>query len=176
MDASSPPDSVTVNVADLQARQMVVGMAVAGFFGAVAVAAAVTGNVDGGTGVRVAAFVIGLVFSLIGVLPLLMWRVAFRRRRLVLDASGIRWDDPDGRPWAVPWAELSGVRLANPEPDAGGTRVGPEVSLLLYPAGPEFRAAHQWSIWPSTNPANRASPTCCRSAAPTGSSPRSTTG
>ncbi|MEV5826339.1 hypothetical protein AB0L25_12245 [Spirillospora sp. NPDC052242] len=142
MDSAGPPDSVTVDVADVHARQLVVGMAVAGFFGVVAIAAAVTGGVDGGTGARVAAFLIGAVFSLIGVLPLLMWRVAFRRRRLVLDASGMRWDDPDGSPWAVRWAELSRVRLSSPEPDTGAPRVASAVNLLLYPADPEFRDAH----------------------------------
>ncbi|QFG21165.1 hypothetical protein [Actinomadura sp. WMMB 499] len=133
---------VTVDVADAQARQMIVGMAVAGAFGVVAVAAAITGDVVGGTGVRVAAFLIGLVFTLIGVLPLLMWRVAFRRRRLVLDAGGIRWDDPDGSPWSVRWPELSRVELAAREPDTGGPRMSAAVHLLLYPAGPEFRDAH----------------------------------
>lgn len=142
MDAAGPPDSVTVDVADVHARQMVVGMAVAGFFGVVAIAAAVTGAVEGGTGVRAAAFAIGAVFALIGVLPLLMWRVAFRRRRLVLDAAGMRWDDPDGRPWAVEWSELSRVRLTGPEPGTGGPRAAPTVNLLLYPADPEFREAH----------------------------------
>ncbi|WP_026404567.1 hypothetical protein [Actinomadura rifamycini] len=142
MDSDGPPDSVTVDVAHVHGRQMIVGAAVAGPLGVVAIAAAVTGGVDGGTGVRVAAFVIGTVFALLGALPLLMWRVAFRRRRLVLDAAGMRWDDPRGRPWAVRWAELDRVRLVDPEPDTGAPRVASTVNLLLHPAGPEFRDAH----------------------------------
>ncbi|MBE1530261.1 hypothetical protein [Actinomadura algeriensis] len=141
-DAPAPGEPVTVDVADAQARQIVVGAAVAGFFGVVALVAAGTGNVTGGTGARVAAFALGAIFTLIGVLPLLMWRVAFRARSLVLDADGMRWDDPGGAPWTVRWAELAGVELVNPEPDAGTPKVAPPVRLVLTPASPDFRAAH----------------------------------
>ncbi|OLT12850.1 hypothetical protein BJF79_21385 [Actinomadura sp. CNU-125] len=133
---------MSVDVANAQTRQIVVGAAVAGFFGVVAIAAAITGDVTGGTGARVAAFVLGTVFTLIGVLPLLMWRIAFRPRRLVLDADGLRWDDPRGRPWAVRWTELSGVEIVAPEPDTGAPRVSPSVHLVLTPASPGFRDAH----------------------------------
>ncbi|MFV2173478.1 hypothetical protein ACFHW2_41790 [Actinomadura sp. LOL_016] len=141
-NAPGPPGPVTVDVADVQGRQMVVGMAVAGSFGVVSVAAAVTGNVDGGTGVRVAAFLIGLVFSLIGVLPLLMWRAAFRRRRLVLDATGMRWDDPDGIPWAVRWSDLSEVAFSFPGPDTGAPGIPSTVHLAFRPADAGFRDEH----------------------------------
>ncbi|TDC66724.1 hypothetical protein E1200_16230 [Actinomadura sp. GC306] len=138
----TPREPVTVDVGNVHARQMVVGGTVAGAFGLIALAAAVTGNVDGGTGVRITAFALGLLFTLIGVLPLLMWRVAFRPRRLVLDVEGLRWEDPRGIPWAVGWAELSRVTFSFPKPDTGRPGIPPPVELVLRPAEASFRDAH----------------------------------
>ncbi|XRQ12516.1 hypothetical protein ACN3XK_16960 [Actinomadura welshii] len=138
----TPRDPVTVDVGAAQTRQIVVGATVAGALGVLALASVVTGNVEGGTGARVAAFVIGLVFALIGVLPLLMWRIAFRPRRLVLDADGVRWEDPEGSPWAVRWPELGRVTLSYPAPDYDSPRVSSAVNLDLRPAEPGFRDAH----------------------------------
>ena len=138
-----PRNPVAVDVGNAQTRQIAVGGTVAGAIGLIAVVSAITGNVDGGTGTRIAAFVLGLVFTLIGALPLLMWRIAFRPRRILFDADGLRWDDPRGAPWAVRWSELGGVTLAYPSPDIRTPDVSSSsVNLDLRPAGPGFREAH----------------------------------
>ncbi|TDC81328.1 hypothetical protein [Actinomadura sp. 7K507] len=139
---TGPREPVSVDVGNAQTRQIAVGGTVAGAIGLIAVISAITGNVDGGTGTRVAAFAIGLVFTLIGALPLLMWRIAFRPRRILFDAGGLRWDDPTGSPWAVPWSELAGVTFTYPEPSTGGERLASSVNLDLRPAEPGFRDAH----------------------------------
>lgn len=141
-DTPPPPGPVIVDVGTAQARQMIVGSAVAGGIGVVAVAAALTGDVEGGTGTRVTAFLIGAVFTLIGALPLLLRRIAFRPRRLLFDSTGLRWEDPQGAPWAVGWAELAEVTLGYPAPAAGSARLGSAVNLTLRPADPAFHEAH----------------------------------
>ncbi|TDC52710.1 hypothetical protein E1281_18745 [Actinomadura sp. KC345] len=139
---TDPRAPVTVDVGSAQTRQIAVGGVVAGAIGIIAVVSALTGNVDGGTGTRVAAFVIGLVFTLIGVLPLLLWRVAFRPRRIHFNADGLSWDDPSGAPWTVRWSELGEVTLAYPAPDVRTPGVTSSVTLDLRPAEPGFREAH----------------------------------
>src|SRR5690606_32527917 len=141
-DTPPPPGPVIVDVGTAQARQMSVGSAVAGGIGVVAVAAALTGDVEGGTGTRVTAFLIGAVFTLIGALPLLLRRIAFRPRRLLFDSTGLRWEDPQGAPWAVGWAELAEVTLGYPAPATGSARLGSAVNLTLRPADPAFHEAH----------------------------------
>ncbi|QFG21166.1 hypothetical protein [Actinomadura sp. WMMB 499] len=136
-DAAGPGTAVTVDVGRVQGGQIVLGSGVAGVLGAASIVAAITGHVDGGTGVRVVVFVVGIPFALVGILPLLMWRAAFRRRRLVLDAEGIRWDDPGGLPWTVRWPELAEVAFVYGPAHTGGPGPDPSIELLLRPADPD---------------------------------------
>ncbi|HEY8480904.1 MAG TPA: hypothetical protein VIL71_13845 [Spirillospora sp.] len=137
-----PREAVTVDVGRVHARQMIVGGLAAGAFGAIGIIASITGNVEGGTGVRVTAFVLGLVFSAIGLLPLLMRRIALRPRRLVFDADGVRWEDPRGTPWTVNWTDLAEVAFFHSKPDTGRPGLRPRVTLQLRPAEPAFHDDH----------------------------------
>jgi hypothetical protein len=86
-----------------------------------------------------------------------MRRKAFRPRRLVIEQPGIRWDDPQGQPWAVPWHELAAVAISKHgalEVDhsmnakvsgAISDRVLGEsvlVRLDMFPADPGFHQRH----------------------------------
>ncbi|MEW1847553.1 hypothetical protein AB0392_57170, partial [Nonomuraea angiospora] len=69
-----------------------------------------------------------------------------RPRKLVFDAYGVRWDDPQGRPWAAPWAELSGVGISRTQQRrvklADYIMRKTMVRLDLFPADPGFRGRH----------------------------------
>lgn len=54
----------------------------------------------------------GVGFLLVSVLPLIERKRVFRPRQLVIEQSGIRWDDPRGNSWAVSWGELAAVSLS----------------------------------------------------------------
>ncbi|GGK97086.1 hypothetical protein Sme01_35440 [Sphaerisporangium melleum] len=119
----------------------------AGVVGLISLVSALTGQVAGGTGVVVAAGVLGVVFIAVGLIPLVAWRAITRPRRLVIEQPGIRWDDPRGTSWAVAWTELSGVAISR----TVQRRFGPadyllprkvRVRLDLFPADPGFRTRH----------------------------------
>ncbi|MEV4176989.1 hypothetical protein [Nonomuraea sp. NPDC049709] len=141
------PAPVVIDVgADAKVKALA-GGSVAGVIGLLSIFSALTGQVTGGTGTAVVVAVLGLVFLFIGLLPVIAWKKIGRPRRLVLDAFGVRWDDPQGRPWAVAWAELSGVGISRTRQ----RRVKPADYLLrktmvrldLFPADQGFRARHR---------------------------------
>lgn len=144
----SPADAEPVSI-DLGAhatRTVALGGAVSGAVGLLALVAAFTGQVIGGTGATVAAGVIGGIFLLFALVVLFSWRTLSRPRRLIFDAGGIRMDDPHGRPWSVAWDELSGVAISR----TVQRRVKPAdyvvrrvlVRLDMFPADPGFRTRH----------------------------------
>lgn len=92
---------------------LIVGVAVmCGGLGVLGLVAAFTGGVVGGEGVRIAVIVLSLIFLAIALAPLLMLRTLTRPRKLIIEPDGIRWDDPRGTPWYVPWSELAGVSIS----------------------------------------------------------------
>ncbi|MCK2215546.1 hypothetical protein MF672_017390 [Actinomadura sp. ATCC 31491] len=141
-----PPPPVVIDVGGDTKVRLIAGGAVAAALGLVTLVSVAAGQVTGGGGVTVAAAVLGLGFLAIGLLPVLTWRRTARPRRLILDAHGVRWDDPRGRPWAVGWAELSGVGLSRTRQRAVTLADHlvrrTMVRLDLFPADPGFRARH----------------------------------
>lgn len=148
---------MVIDVGRATGKRLVIASIVSGALGLISVCAGLTGAVEGGIGVAVAAIAIGAVFLLIGLLPLLMHRKVFRPRRLVIEQPGIRWDDPQGQPWAVPWRELSGVALSKHGAIEVDHSVNAKVSgaisdrvlgesvlvrLDLFPADPGFHQRH----------------------------------
>lgn len=135
---------VEIDLGSRARRTIAVGAVVSGGIGLVAVYSALTGGVEGGTGTAVAAGIIGGIFLLIGLLPVVTWRTAARPRKLVLSHDGIRMDDPRGAPWTVAWDELAAVAISRTEK----RRVKPTdlakvmVRLDLFPADAGFRARH----------------------------------
>ncbi|MBB6549769.1 hypothetical protein [Nonomuraea rubra] len=142
----TPPPVVIDVGADAKVRALA-GGSVAGVIGLIAIGSALTGQTTGGGGTAVAVGLVGLVFLGIGLLPVVAWKKVGRPRRLVFDSFGVRWDDPQGRPWAVAWAELSGVGISRTRQ----RRVKPAdylmrktmVRLDLFPADQGFRSRHQ---------------------------------
>jgi hypothetical protein len=156
--AFGPGGAVVLDVGATMKKQSLTGAIVALVVGLVAIGAGAFGAVDGGAGVTIVAIAIGAVFVLIGLLPLMMRKKINRPRRLVFEQAGVRWDDPQGVPWAVGWNELVAVSISKHAPlevkrpslgeklaDAAKEKMIGEhvmVRLDLYPADPGFRARH----------------------------------
>jgi hypothetical protein len=147
-----------LDVGRVDGRKAIVGAAVSGVVGLVAVVAGLAGAVDGGAGVGIAVTVVGVLFLIPVVLVAAGWQRVSRPRRLVFEPAGIRWDDPAGTPWAVPWRELAAVvvnkhsaRQIGPESvsdkivGAATEKIAGERALIrldLYPADPSFPGRH----------------------------------
>ncbi|MFI7222949.1 hypothetical protein ACIBO5_06965 [Nonomuraea angiospora] len=140
------PPPVVIDVGRDAKVKALIGGSVAGVIGLMAVFSALAGQTTGGAGSAVAVLVLGLIFLFIGLMPIITWRKLSRPRKLVFDAYGVRWDDPQGRPWAAPWAELSGVGISRTQQRrvklADYIMRKTMVRLDLFPADPGFRGRH----------------------------------
>ncbi|MEV4109765.1 hypothetical protein [Nonomuraea sp. NPDC049695] len=143
--ASAPPP-VVIDVGGDAKVKALIGGSVAGVIGLIAIFSAFTGQTTGGSGSAVVVLILGLVFLFIGLLPIIAWRKISRPRRLVFDGFGVRWDDPQGRPWAVAWNELSGVGISRTQQRrvklADHLIRRTMVRLDLFPADQGFRTRH----------------------------------
>ena len=151
-----PP--VVIDVGKTNARKAVIGASVAGALGVLAVGSAIFGAVDGGAGGAVVAGAFGLLLLALPVGLVVRRDKVFRPQSLVFEAAGLRWFDPKGAPWAIPWTELAAVSISKHSP----MQVGPEslsdkivgatsdklvgerahVRLDFYPADPGFAGRH----------------------------------
>ncbi|MET8866034.1 hypothetical protein ABZW11_24115 [Nonomuraea sp. NPDC004580] len=142
----APPPPVIIDVARDTKTKSVIGASVAGGIGLLAVVSALTGQTTGGSGTAVAVGIVGAIFLLIGLLPVLTWKKLSRPRRLVFDAHGVRWDDPQGQPWGAAWQELAGVGISRTQQRrvklADYILRKTMVRLDLFPADPGFRQRH----------------------------------
>jgi hypothetical protein len=138
---------VVIDVGGDAKVKALIGGSVAGVIGLIAIFSALTGQTTGGAGTGVVVGILGLVFLLIGLSPIIAWRKVSRPRKLVFDGFGVRWDDPQGRPWAVPWEELSGVGISRTQQRrvklADYLFRKTMVRLDLFPADLGFRSRHQ---------------------------------
>ncbi|SDH09805.1 hypothetical protein [Nonomuraea jiangxiensis] len=140
------PSPVVIDVARDAKVKALIGGSVAAVIGLITLFSAATGQVTGGSGTVAVSAVLGLLFLGIGLLPVIAWRKISRPRRLVFDGFGVRWDDPQGRPWAAGWGELDAVGISRTRQ----RRVRPAdyiirktmVRLDLFPADRGFRARH----------------------------------
>jgi hypothetical protein len=125
--------------------------AMCGGLGVLGIVAAFTGRVVGGSGVRIGVIVLSLIFFAIALAPLAMLRVLTRPRKLIIEPDGIRWDDPRGKPWYVPWSELAGVSISTAsklKPYGFRTTLA---RVDLFPGDAGFQArhpelAHLWEV------------------------------
>jgi hypothetical protein len=147
-----------VDVGKTNGRKAIVGSVVAGALGLTAVISGVAGAVDGGAGVGVVVIVLGLLLLALPVAMVVRKDKIFRPHRLVFEMGGLRWDDPKGAPWAVPWSELAAVSISKHSPQQVGSESVPDkivgaatdkmlgerahVRLDLYPADPSFSMRH----------------------------------
>ncbi|MBT2234542.1 hypothetical protein [Nonomuraea sp. NEAU-A123] len=140
------PPPVVIDVGTDATVKALIGGSVAGVIGLFAIVSALTGQVTGGGGSTVVAGLFGLLFLAIGALPIITWRKLSRPRKLVFDGYGVRWDDPQGKPWSAPWAELAGVGISRTQQRrvklADYVMRKVMVRLDLFPADPGFRARH----------------------------------
>jgi hypothetical protein len=99
-----------VDIGKMAGRQAIMGSVAAGGVGLIALIAGLAGAVEGGG--EPIAIGIGVVFLLPVVLVVVFSQQIFRPRKLVIEPAGVRWDDPKGAPWAVPWHELAAVTVS----------------------------------------------------------------
>jgi hypothetical protein len=137
----------TIDIGTRDTRRVIIGASVAGVLGVLALVGAVSAFADGEPVGGSIAGVIGVAFTGIAVLAIVNWKKVSRPRQLVVEPPGVRWNDPDGAPWAVPWQELGGVAVSRTQErvvqlsDALTRRT--MVRLDLFPRDPQrFRAAH----------------------------------
>jgi hypothetical protein len=144
--AAFGPPPVVIDVGGDAKVKALIGGSVAGVIGLIAIFSALNGQVDGGVGGRIVGGLFGLVFLGIGLLPIIAWRKVSRPRRLVFDGHGVRWDDPQGKPWSVPWMELSGLGISRTQQRrvrlADYIMRRTMVRLDLFPADAGFRSRH----------------------------------
>ena len=112
--------------------------------GGLSIYSGLTGHVEGSSGTP--AVVIGALFLLPALVIALSWRMMTRPRKFVLDAAGITWDDPRGRPWSVRWDELAHVEITYTMKQlriqGGFTTQRSQQYLDLYPGYRSFRQCH----------------------------------
>lgn len=126
-------------------------VALCGGLGVLGIVASLTGGVAGGDGVRIAVIVVSLIFFAIALAPLLMARMLTRPRKLIIDPGGIRWDDPRGKPWSVPWGELAGVSISTASKYNQDFTRRTLARVDLFPGDEGFRErhpemAHLWEV------------------------------
>jgi len=151
-----PP--VVIDVGKANGRKAIIGSVVAGVIGLIALVSGLAGAVDGGAGIGIVVIIIGILFLLPAIFTIARRNTVFRQQLLVFEANGVRWDDPRGAPWAVPWTELAAVSISKHSPK----QIGPEslsdklagaasdkiagerahVRLDLFPADPGFAGRH----------------------------------
>lgn len=106
----------------------------------------------------VGVLVFGAVLLSLGLIPVVNAKRYFRPRRLIIEPPGIRWDDPKGKSWAMPWRDLAAVSISLHEKAEGretslsGVLAGAAVDqalgkvvrvrLDLFPADPWVRGRH----------------------------------
>ncbi len=101
---------MVIDVGKTAGRQAIVGAAVSGSLGTITLVAGLSGGTEGGA--AVVAMVLGVLFLLPAILVVAMSKQVLRPRKLVFEAAGVRWDDPQGQPWAVEWRELAAVSVS----------------------------------------------------------------
>ncbi len=157
MSPAYGPGAVVIDVAGTDGRKAAVGAIVAGFVGFIGIVSGIISLTTDGFGGGLTAIVIGALFLIPAGIILAKRDKVFRPRRLVFEPAGVRWDDPHGAPWAIPWSELAAVSINKHSPQqvpesahdrmvgAATERVVGErahVRLDLYPADPSFAGRH----------------------------------
>jgi hypothetical protein len=153
---AGPP--VVLDVGRTNARKAVIGATLAGVIGVVSLGAALFGGVNGGVGAVLVVALLGVLFLILPIGLIVRRDKVFRPQLLVFEPAGLRWDDPRGAPWMVPWAELAAVSISKHSPQQVGSEslsdklVGAasdkiageraHVRLDIFPADPGFAGRH----------------------------------
>lgn len=137
-----PGAPVVVAASDWAARQVIGVVAVGLPAVTIGFLVALAHALDGSVAAALGAVGLGLLAVLLGLLPVFTLRKAFRPRRLIIEPAGIRWHDPAGTPWALPWPELGAVAISTALKIRRGGRSTTLVRLDLWPRDPGFDARH----------------------------------
>jgi hypothetical protein len=133
-------ERVVFDVGRSTGRHLVVGALIGAVLGGPAAVAGIQALVHG-QAAGVIMLVFGLALLAMPVVTIVRAKFLFRKRHLVFEAPGLRWEEPRGAPWAVPWSELESV-LVHGHVSKGSRSHEPLVVLHLYPADPYFAARH----------------------------------
>jgi hypothetical protein len=105
-------EPVVIDIGRRDTRRALIAGPIIGVLGVVALVGAISAYADGEPVGGTIALVIGVVFTGIALLVAVAWKSLSRPRALVFEAQGVRWDDPQGSPWAVAWSELGAVSVS----------------------------------------------------------------
>ena len=143
---------IVIDVAAGNGRTVKQGSIGCGLVGVFFVVVGIVAAINRSTAAALVVGALGLVILGAGLYALLRPQRFVRPRRLVVDATGIRWDDPKGEPWSLRWDELSAVEVSGSGPRDvrmlyAARRTDTElISLDLFPRGdvvhPEM--THLW--------------------------------
>lgn len=123
-----------IDVGRTSRRHIVTGAVVGAVLGGPAAVGAVISLIDGEAGVGVIIMLLfGLALLVLPVATIVDAKVHFRPRHLVFEGPGLRWADPRGAPWFVPWHEVASV-VVHGHVTRGDSKREPLVFLHVYPA------------------------------------------
>ena len=155
----APPQPAVVDIGSAEGRRAGIAATLLILLGAGALVLggieAANGRLDGAT---VGVLIFGAALLLLGLIPIFRAARYFRPRRLIIEPTGIRWDDPKDKSWAVPWHDLAAVSISlhekveAPDTSLGGMLAGAvvdktlgkvvRVRIDLFPADPWVRSRH----------------------------------
>lgn len=138
-------EPIVLDVGKRAVKLFSLGGGICAVVGLLGIYSGLTGHVSGTSGTP--AVIIGALFLVPALFFAACWRMLTRPRKLVLDGSGITWDDPRGAPWSVRWDELGRVEITCKTkqlraPGGGITTRRPQQYLDLYPGYHSFRQCH----------------------------------
>lgn len=148
---------MVINLGSVESRRARITATLFILLGAGALNLAVVESANGRMNGVVAGILIVAAVALIVVMIPVFW-TAWRlsARQLIIEPAGIRWHDPKGRSWTLPWHELAAVSISlhaqTETPDSMvGMCAGAAVDslgkavragLVLLPADPGVRSRH----------------------------------
>ena len=146
---------MVINLGSVESRRARITATLFILLGAGALNLAVVESANGRMNGVVAGILIVAAVALIVVMIQVFW-TAWRlsARRLIIEPTGIRWHDPKGRSWALPWHELAAVSISLDPPAetpdttnlkrarAAVDSPGKVARLDLFPADPGVRSRH----------------------------------
>ncbi|GAB3415974.1 hypothetical protein [Flindersiella endophytica] len=120
----------------------ILAVVLCGGLGVLGIVSEFTGGVLGGTAVRIGVIVLSLIFLATALVFLALSPVLTRPRKLVVEPAGLRWIDPRGKPWNVPWSELAGVSISTFSKLNHTFVRTTSVRVDLFPGDADFQARH----------------------------------
>jgi hypothetical protein len=142
------PDAVVIDMRARNIPRVIAGAAVSAVLGIAGLIGSISAFADSEIVGGIIALIIGIALTGIALLAIFNWKKVSRPHRLIFERPGVRWDDPQGTPWAIPWSELRGVGISRTKErvvslsNAVARRT--MVRVDFFPANPEeFKMKYQ---------------------------------